>query len=43
MDNLYQQTNRLILETQELFHRLESSKSELVEADIQVKILTISK
>ncbi|CAI6362248.1 unnamed protein product [Macrosiphum euphorbiae] len=42
MENLYHQTNRLILETQELFHRLESSKSELVEADVQSRILTIS-
>ncbi|XP_025405189.1 probable Golgi SNAP receptor complex member 2 [Sipha flava] len=42
MENLYHQTNRLILETQELFHRLESSRSELVEADVQSKILTIS-
>ncbi|XP_050545761.1 axonemal dynein light intermediate polypeptide 1-like isoform X3 [Daktulosphaira vitifoliae] len=43
MENLYHQTNRLILETQELFHRLESSKSEAVENDIQSKISTISR
>ncbi|XP_050436388.1 probable Golgi SNAP receptor complex member 2 [Adelges cooleyi] len=43
MENLYHQTNRLVLETQELFNRLESSKSEAIEAEIQSKILTISK
>jgi len=42
MENLYHQTIRLILETQELFHKLENSKSELFETELISKILTIS-